>query len=170
MTRFALFLLLTLAALGCHPRSPSPGAPLAVTASGALGNRFVHADKTTPVIARILLEARPSSRAARPQVNLALVIDTVGFAASFWMNRLGLPHTEQLHTIERFTRTAFDTLRYELTIDDPGAYTAPFSGQMNLQWEAGTELFEYVCQEENYAPTLMVGQEKKVDRTSLIVP
>ena len=41
---------------------------------------------------------------------------------------------------------------------------------MDLKWENGTELFEYVCQEENYAPTLMVGQGNKVDRSSLIVP
>jgi hypothetical protein len=99
-----------------------------------------------------------------------LVVDTVGFNEDFWMDRGMLPHTTQLHTVERFTRTAFDTLRYELTIDDPGAYTAPFSGRMDLKWEDGTELFEYVCQEENYAPTLMVGQGTKVDRSSQIVP
>jgi hypothetical protein len=99
-----------------------------------------------------------------------LVVDTVGFNEDFWMDRGMLPHTTQLHTIERFTRTAFDTLRYEVTIDDPGAYTAPFNGRMDLKWEDGTELFEYVCQEENYAPTLMVGQGTKVDRSSQIVP
>ena len=99
-----------------------------------------------------------------------LVVDTVGFNEDFWMDRGMLPHTTRLHTVERFTRTAFDALRYELTIDDPGAYTAPFSGRMDLKWEDGTELFEYVCQEENYAPTLMVGQGTKVDRSSRIVP
>jgi hypothetical protein len=99
-----------------------------------------------------------------------LVVDTVGFNEDFWMDRGMLPHTSRLHTIERFTRTSFDTLRYELTIDDPGAYTSVFSGKMDLKWENGTELFEYVCQEENYAPTLMVGQGKTVDRSSPIVP
>ena len=48
-------------------------------------------------------------------------------------------------------------MRYDLTIDDPGAYTAPFSGTSNLRWESGTELFEYVCQQGNQAFTLMVG-------------
>jgi hypothetical protein len=99
-----------------------------------------------------------------------LVVDTVGFNEDFWMDRGMLPHTTRLHTVERFTRTAFDTLRYEVTIDDPGAYTASFAGRMDLKWEDGTELFEYVCQEENYAPTLMVGQGTKVDRSSVIVP
>jgi hypothetical protein len=99
-----------------------------------------------------------------------LLVDTVGFNEDFWMDRGMLPHTSRLHTIERFTRTSFDTMRYELTIDDPGAYTSVFSGKMDLKWEDGTELFEYVCQEENYAPTLMVGQGKTVDRSSPIVP
>jgi hypothetical protein len=99
-----------------------------------------------------------------------LVVDTAGFNESFWWDRDGLPHTEQLHTIERFTRTDFSTIRYELTIDDPGAYTARFSGATNLRWEAGTELFEYVCQQANYAHTLMVGEGTVADRTSIIIP
>ena len=99
-----------------------------------------------------------------------LVVDTVGFNEGFWMDRGQLPHTDKLHTVERFTRLNFDTLRYELTIDDPGAYTAPFSGKVDLRWERGTELFEFMCQQANYAHELMVGQQKSVDRSSLIVP
>jgi len=99
-----------------------------------------------------------------------LVVDTVGFNEGFWIDRGQLPHTSQLHLIEKYTRTALDTMKYELTIDDPGAYTSTFTGVSNLRWENGTELFEYVCQQENYAPTLMVGEGTKVDRTSPIVP
>ena len=99
-----------------------------------------------------------------------LVIDTVGFNEGFWMDRGELPHTDQLHTLERFTRTNYTTMRYELTVDDPGAYTAKFSGATNLSWEAGTELFEYQCQQSNYAPELMLGQHERVDRSTLIVP
>jgi hypothetical protein len=99
-----------------------------------------------------------------------LVVDTIGFNEGFWMDRGELPHTDQLHTLERFTRTNFTTMRYELTVDDPGAYTAKFSGATNLSWEANTELFEYVCQQSNYAPELMVGQHGTVDRSTLIVP
>src|SRR5580704_11775355 len=99
-----------------------------------------------------------------------LVIDSTGFNEGFWMDRRGLPTTEKLRTLERLTRTDSATMKYEVTVDDPGAYTAPFKSGMNLRWEAGTELFEYVCQQANYAHTLMVGQEKSVDRTSTIVP
>ena len=99
-----------------------------------------------------------------------LVIDTVGFNEGFWFDRRGTPHTEQLKTVERLTRTDSLTLRYEYTIDDPGAYTAPWKGAMNLRWENGTELFEYVCQQANYAHTLMLGVQESIDRTSVIVP
>ena len=102
-----------------------------------------------------------------------LVIDTVGFNEGFWLDRGGLPSTEQMHTVERITRTNLTTLHYELTVDDPGAYTRPWNGQLNLLWEENTELFEYVCQEQNYAGELMVGasaETGKVDRSSPIVP
>jgi hypothetical protein len=99
-----------------------------------------------------------------------LVVETAGFNEGFWLDRGALPHTEQMRTLERFTRVDLGTIRYELTVDDPGAYTQPWTGRMNLVWEAGTELFEFMCQEANYAHELMVGQAKSVDRTSVIVP
>ena len=58
-----------------------------------------------------------------------LVVDTVGFNEAFWFDRSGMPHTNKLRTLERFTRMDIDTVRYKLTIDDPGAYTAPFTGK-----------------------------------------
>lgn len=99
-----------------------------------------------------------------------LVVDTVGFNEDFWLDRRGLPHTEQLHTIERFTRTDKQTIDYKVTIDDPGAYTKPYDGGFNLRYNENQELFEYVCQQANYAHELMVGGETKVSRTSPIVP
>lgn len=98
------------------------------------------------------------------------VVDTVGFNESFWIDRGQIPHTEKLHLVEKYTRTALDTMRYELTVDDPGAYTASFTGTSNLRWENGTELFEYVCQQQNQAHELMVGAGTRADRTSPIIP
>jgi hypothetical protein len=99
-----------------------------------------------------------------------LVVDTVGFNESFWLDRGGLPSTDQMRTVERITRTNMTTLHYELMVDDPGAYTKPWNGKLDLVWEDNTELFEYVCQEQNYAHELMVGQATKVDRSSPIIP
>jgi hypothetical protein len=99
-----------------------------------------------------------------------LVVDTVGYNESFWMDRGVAPHTDALHTVEKFTRTDFNVIRYDMTIDDPGAYTQSWGGTMNLRLEANTELFEYVCQQQNFAHELMVGSLGHVDRTTLPVP
>jgi hypothetical protein len=98
------------------------------------------------------------------------VVETTGFNEDFWLDRRGYPHTEQLRTLERFTRTDSNTIRYEVTIDDPGAYTKPWTGGFNLRWSEGPELFEYVCQQANYASELMVGDAESVDRSSSIIP
>ena len=99
-----------------------------------------------------------------------IVVDTIGFNEKFWMDREGTPHTEKLHIIERFTRTDFNTLKYEVTIDDPGAYTSTWKAGFFFRWQSGVETFEYICQDNNQAPELLVGSQKSVDRSSLIVP
>ena len=99
-----------------------------------------------------------------------LVVDSVGFNEKFWIDRGRVPHTEQLHMIERFTRSDFNTLRYQVTFDDPGAYTERWTGEFLIRWAPGDELFEYVCQDNNFAPELMIGAEKEINRRSQIVP
>ena len=86
-----------------------------------------------------------------------LVVDTVGFNEGAWIDNLGMPTTEKLHTIERFTRTDFTTIKYEITVDDPGAYTATWKSGFYMRWTPGVESFEFVCQDNNKATDLMVG-------------
>lgn len=81
-----------------------------------------------------------------------------------------MPHTDRLHLTERLTRTSYSTLTYEVTIDDPGAYTAPWTSGFTLQWTSGSELFEYICQDNNLGAELMVGADTSVDRSSSIIP
>jgi hypothetical protein len=76
-----------------------------------------------------------------------LVVDSRSFTEKFWFSNGGLPHTDQLHLIERFTRTDMNTLKYEVTIDDPGAYTRTWSAGWTLEWIAGEELPTYYCQD-----------------------
>jgi hypothetical protein len=79
-----------------------------------------------------------------------LVIDTVGFNDKFWFDRQGTPHTEQLHTTERWTRVNEGTLRNEVTIEDPGAYSRPFVTTWTARLAApGDEIMENICQENN---------------------
>ena len=78
-----------------------------------------------------------------------LVIDSVGFNDKFWFDRRGHPHTEQLHVIERWTRTDLGHLESKVTIDDPGAYSKPFTLTFHATLSPDTELLEYICQENN---------------------
>jgi hypothetical protein len=78
-----------------------------------------------------------------------LVIDVVGFNEGSWIDMGGKPHTNKLHVIERYTRTDLYTLRYEATIDDPGAYTAPWKIAFDVIWDPEGEIQEYICQENN---------------------
>ncbi|HKH74764.1 MAG TPA: hypothetical protein VKA59_25570 [Vicinamibacterales bacterium] len=99
-----------------------------------------------------------------------LVVDTIGFNEGFWLDRRGSPHTEQLHTIERFTRKDEANMQYDVLIDDPGAYTKPWKSGFALRHDGNVDLFEYVCQQMNYAHELMVGSNDSVDRRSPIIP
>lgn len=81
-----------------------------------------------------------------------LVVDTVGFNEGHWLSVSGLVRTSQHHVIERFTRVNYNNLRYEATIDDPGAYTRPFKVGWDLPWNSSQELIEIVCTENNRYP------------------
>ncbi len=76
-----------------------------------------------------------------------LVVNTTGFNEDFWFTNGGLPHTDRLTLVERFTRVDYDTLRYEVTIEDPAAYTRPWSSGWELRWVGGAELPSYFCQD-----------------------
>lgn len=78
-----------------------------------------------------------------------LVVDVVGFNDRTWLDAAGHPHTEQLHVIERYTRLDTDTLHYQVTIDDPGAYAKPWTVGWKIAWQRGWDPLEYVCQENN---------------------
>jgi hypothetical protein len=79
-----------------------------------------------------------------------LVIDTVGLNDKSWFSNRRMPHTEQLHTVERWTRIDAGHLVTEVTLDDPGAFSRPFNVTYQSEIRpAGDELMEYVCQENN---------------------
>jgi hypothetical protein len=78
-----------------------------------------------------------------------LVVDVVGFNENSWLDYYGHPHTDLLHVVEKFTRPNKTTLHYEAVIDDPGAYSRPWTVAWNIPWKADGELTEYICQENN---------------------
>lgn len=76
-----------------------------------------------------------------------LVIDTVGMNDKSWLNIY--PHTEQLHLVERYRRTDFAHLKVDITIEDPGAFTKPWTIHSVWNLAPGEEIGEYVCNENN---------------------
>jgi hypothetical protein len=74
-----------------------------------------------------------------------LVVDSTNFRPGVFRNI----STEKLHVIERFTRTRPDTLEWQITIDDPGAWTKPWTAMIPLR-SSKKAIFEYACHEGNY--------------------
>jgi len=89
------------------------------------------------------------------------VVDSVAFNEVFWFDFAGHPHTDKLHIVERFRRPDFDHLDYDVTIDDPGAYTRAFTLYGHSKYMYGTELFEYVCNENNQDVEHLVGKDSR---------
>jgi len=88
-----------------------------------------------------------------------LVIDSSGFVENSWLDNEGHPGSESLHVTERFHRPDYGHLDLQLTIDDPKAYTKPWT--VNLQFTAmpDTELIEYVCSENEKDLNHLVGKQ-----------
>src|SRR6202162_4744578 len=79
-----------------------------------------------------------------------LVVDTVNFNDKTWLDRIGHPHSDQLHVVERFRRTAHDHLVDDITIDDPKAYTKPWTARLEFKLRPW-KLTEQFCEDgENF--------------------
>jgi hypothetical protein len=76
-----------------------------------------------------------------------LVVDTTGFNDQSWLDAGGHPHSENLHVIERFRRTNTGHLEIQVTVDDPKAYTKTITYTQKATLQAGEELLEYFCSE-----------------------
>jgi hypothetical protein len=77
------------------------------------------------------------------------VVQTSGFNDKGWLDNAGKPATEQLKVTERFVRKDFGNMDIQITIDDPKAYTKPWTVTQPLAFQADTELLEYICNENN---------------------
>jgi hypothetical protein len=82
-----------------------------------------------------------------------LVVETIGFRDGIWLDRAGSPMTSAARVTERFRRVNYGRLEIELTVDDPKAYTAPWTVKIIHLLAPDTELIDYICQEnEKDAP------------------
>ncbi len=94
-----------------------------------------------------------------------LVVETTNFHDRGWIassasqGRIkGIPISDALYVVERFTRVDADTIRWEVTIEDPNVYTRPWTVAMPLSRDPDYQIFEYACHEGNYAlPNILKG-------------
>jgi hypothetical protein len=91
----------------------------------------------------------------------SLVVDVTGFNDQTWFDKAGNYHSDELHVVERFTRTGPDTLTYEATVTDPKTFSKPWkiSVPLSLDKKPNARLMEYECQE--LAPLSASEAQKK---------
>src|SRR5438105_2234522 len=89
---------------------------------------------------------------------ITLVVDTTNYngkgmiATSGATARIrGIHESEALHVVERFKRVDANTISYEVTVDDPNVYSAPWKASLLLTKNANYLIYEYACHEGNYA-------------------
>ena len=91
-----------------------------------------------------------------------LVVETSNFRDGGWLDIDGSPLTDAAKMTERWRRLNYGTMQIDVTIDDPKAYTHPFSVRVThrlmTDGRFDADLIEFVCQENNKAPQLMVGK------------
>ena len=103
----------------------------------------------------------------------ALVIETTNFTDKGWIasnsasRRIkGIPQTEALHVVERFSRVSADTINYEVTIEDPEIYTSPWKIAMPLTRNPDYRMYEYACHEGNKAVELVLGGARAEEKAA----
>jgi hypothetical protein len=87
-----------------------------------------------------------------------LVVDTTNYNGKGWIatsaatGRVkGIPQSEELHVVERFTRSDPNTILYEVTVEDPNVYTRPWKVAIPLTRDPEYKIYEYACHEGNEA-------------------
>ena len=100
-----------------------------------------------------------------------LVVETTNFNEKGWIatnaasGRLrGVPHSDALRLVERFTRVDADTINYEVTIDDPNVYTRPWTVAIPLSRDDSYQMFEYACHEGNRAIENTLSMARAAER------
>jgi len=87
-----------------------------------------------------------------------LIVDTIGQNGKTWLDMRGLPGTEALHVVERFSRPTIGHMDIGVTIDDPKAYTKPWDVKLSWSLLPDAELIESICEENNKDVPHMVGK------------
>jgi hypothetical protein len=87
-----------------------------------------------------------------------LVVETTNFRDGGWLDINGSPLTDAAKTIERFQRPNYGTLTIEITVDDPKAYTRPWTVTLTQRLMVDTEMLEFICLENEKSSQHYVGK------------
>jgi hypothetical protein len=100
-----------------------------------------------------------------------LVVDTTNYNGKGWIatsaatGRIkGIPQSEALHVVERFTRADKNTILYKVTVDDPNVYTRPWTLAIPLSREENYKIYEYACHEGNHAIENVLGAGRAAEK------
>jgi len=86
------------------------------------------------------------------------VVRTSGFRDGLWLDRSGSPLTDAAQITERFRRVNYGTMEIKMTVDDPKAYTKPWTVTLNHHIVLDTELLDYICLENEKSWVHLVGK------------
>jgi hypothetical protein len=121
----------------------------------AIRNEMIHETRIVP------LDDRPRSAGVRQYLGVprgrwdgnTLVVESTNFTGrtQIGVNGNGQPHTEELKITERYIPVDANTLRWEVTVEDPKTWTQPWTFGMPLKKDSSQAVFEYACHEGNYA-------------------
>jgi len=112
---------------------------------------------------QILLDGRPLPTDPQPTWNGysvghwerdTLVVESIGFRDDLWLDLIGSPLTSAARVTERFRRPDYGTLRIEITVDDPKAYTQPWTVTLDQRLVPDTELLDEICLENERSTRL----------------
>jgi hypothetical protein len=126
---------------------------------------FLHESRT--IYRQIFTDGRPLPKDAQPTwmgysigrwEGDTFVVETIGQNGKTWLDMRGLPATESLRVTERFIRPNIGHIDIDVTIDDPMAYTKPWSVKLSWTLLPDAELIESICEENNKDLPHMVGK------------
>jgi len=116
---------------------------------------------------QIFTDGRPLPEIEQPSFNGyssgrwdgdTLVVQTIGFKDGLWLDRSGSPMTDAARMTEKFKRVSYGKLEIDITVDDPKAYTAPWTVTLNHFIVVDTELLDYICLENEKSLIHLVGK------------
>jgi hypothetical protein len=144
------------------------------------GNQIVQAPGVVVIMNEMIHDARVVPLEGSPHVGGAieqwlgdsrgyfegdtLVVETTNFTDRTAVG--GTVHSAALKTTERFTRTSEDTLEYEVTVDDPDTWVAPWTLRLPLTRDDGYGMFEYACHEGNRAMANILSGARTAERST----